>query len=535
MAENKASTAAAAAALRGRSHSKSSFSAAESRKLSLFPATPNRSIPTSRASSIRGFGTPTRAHELRSIQEDDDTSTTTSAMPLRPTALYRRHSSITARRPTFGMARSPSMHLERRGSQSYLRRTQSMYTGGARSVYREMPFRMEENPAFLPASSRPGSMLQTPMLRTLRDPDALGTKRATGYARRFPISLRMNIFGKARTLGRRMSRSLGWSRPSLPQMPVQQVHAEIKHYGSPERASTGYFDIPLEDTSAQSQYADTVIHHRFWENQSYVTTLDNQGSEYTHSSAPDAQSVTTSAPIRMSVAEPSKEPTDRHGVDPRRVYSALMKGLSKRFSSEAPLPDAIAEEPEEPRPSRASNENVRPVGLLGEKGTENRRPLLEIPGRSANTLIIEEEDEDEVSEQQSQQQTPTAGAVKRIRSDDALFSQIAHPHHVWQEEETADTTTADAALAALKNLNISNFASVTDEAAVTAEHYPKMVPLPPDGPVTTTPELPRLGATTREFRTASGKVYEVKLKSENNGEEEEMKALREAGLDPAFL
>ncbi|KAK6359871.1 hypothetical protein TWF696_001000 [Orbilia brochopaga] len=545
MTENRASTAAAAAAIRGMSFH-AGLSPVESRKLSLFPATPNRSIPTSRASSIRFPRTPTRVRELRSIQEDDDISTATSAAPIAPqqNGLYRRHSSISAGRPTIGMARSPSINLGRRGSQSFLRRTQSMYApGAAPSIYNEQPFRIEEKPAFLPASSRPGSIATPPMLRTLRDPDALGTKRPTGYGsrRRFPFSLRINMFEKARSLGYRMSRTLWWSQASLVPMPIQQVHAVTKHYGDPSyTAETSYLDP--EET--QTQYADTVVHHRVWENQSYLTSLDNQGPDYfTCPPVLDGQSAATSAPVRMTVAVPGTEPvqqrgftpfhspTDLNGIDSRRVYSALMKSLSKRLSTEGPLPEAILEEPEEPRPSRASDENVRPLRLSTEKNV--RPPLSELPSLAANMLIIDDEEE-EVPEQQ--EQTPNASnSVKRIRSDDALFSQIATPHQVWRDEQAASANAAatEAVSSGLRNLSISNVDKAEEEPAV--DIYPKIVTLPQDRPVTTTPDPQSFGVSLTHYRTASGRLQENNLKGDNDGEDGKTNSQRGRILDPAFL
>ncbi|KAF3924490.1 hypothetical protein ABW21_db0207851 [Orbilia brochopaga] len=546
MTETMASTAAAAAAIRGLS-ANSGFGPIESRKLSLFPATPGRvrSVPNSRASSIRIPRTPTRAHELRSIQEDpyDDGSTATSAMPisLAPNNLYRRHSTITTSRPTIGMARSPSTNLGRRNSQSYLRRTQSLYTpGAARSVYSEQAFRVEEKAAFLPASSRSGNTAP-PMLRTLRDPDALGTKRATGYARRFPFSLRFHMFDKARSLRYRMSRTLWWSKASVvpmpvSPMPVQRVHAATKHYGDPPyRPRTAYLDP--EET--QTQYDETVIHHRVWENQSYITTLDNQGPDYfTVPPVLDGQIVAASSPVRIGPEKESRQqrgftpfhaPADLNGVDSRRVYSALMKKLSKRFSSEGPLPEVIPEEePEEPRPSRASNENVRPFKLSMD--SSGRLPLLEIP--NFNTLLIEE-DEEEVTQQQ-QEQTPNASnAMKRIRSDDALFSQIATPHQVWRDEEADDTAANDVATG-LRHLSIANVD--TPGAATVMIDIPAKLSLPQDNhAATATPDPQSFGVSLTHFRTASGKLQENTMKGEIDTEDGMTNSQRGRARDPAFL
>ncbi|EWC48127.1 hypothetical protein DRE_02706 [Drechslerella stenobrocha 248] len=546
MAETKASTAAAAAALRGKSSS--NFGPMESpiRKLSLFPATPNRSVPSSRASSIR-FNSPTRAHELRSIREDDDVSTSTIPVSLRrPSSLYRRRSSATPKRPTVGLARSASVNHGRRGSQSYLRRTQSMYAPGA-TAYSERPFRIEEKPAFLPASSRPGSTPSSPMLRTLRDPDSLGTKRVTGYGRRFPLSLRVNIFDKARTLGRRVSRTLRFSRSPVGKVPVQQVHADLKHYGfTAYPNSLGYSD------AGGSRYADTVVHHRVWDSQSYVTTLDNQGpDEFARPPGQDGQSFASASPSRLVVAEPVsaggkepeqrrgftpfRQPADLDGVDSRRVYSALMKSLTKRFSNEGPASEAILEEEEEEesRVRQDSNENPRPSRVSMEKGAENRKPLSEIPPRFANNSLVVEEGE------VSEPSTPVAnGGVKHMRSDDALFSQIAHPHHVWQEEGD-DSTATDGAVAALKELRISPHAAenAADGASESMDHYPKIVLMDHEASGATTGDASILGGATRaQFRTASGKLQENKLKGGSENESEsESGGMNVGTLDPVFL
>ncbi|KAK6504953.1 hypothetical protein TWF481_006886 [Arthrobotrys musiformis] len=517
--ETRGSAAAAAAALRRQSYN-SSFGPMDSRKLSLFPATPSRS--SSRASSIR-YCVPTRASELNPIHQDDSISTRFSR-----SGIYRSHSSastITPQRPTFGVARSASVNMKRRGSQTYLRRTQSLRARGE-PVYTEQPFRIEEKPGFLPASSRPGQRVPAlPMPRTLRDPDALGTKRTSGRGRRFPASLRINFFEKARWLGRRVSQPFRRPKGPFQNVPVQQVHSDTKHYGY--RMSSGYSD------AEGSQYADTVIHHRLWENQSYTTSLDNQEDYFTRAPPSEVDDVSPSAraPVRLPLVEtipeaeepePAREaqrgftpfthPTDLNGVDSRRVYSALMKSLTQKFSNRGTASETIMEEAEpqeeEPRPSRLSNENARPSRVSREKSPEGRKPLFEIAPRANNTIAAVEEEDSAVPP------TPIINiGVKRIRSDDALFSQIAQQHEVWQEEAGGSGGDSDdaVAVAALRQLSISNAVNVEKERE-------------------------DMASQTR-YRTASGKFQENKLKDDEGGELEESEKIQDDhdGMEPVFI
>ncbi|RVD82446.1 uncharacterized protein DFL_006873 [Arthrobotrys flagrans] len=236
--------------------------------------------------------------------------------------------------------------------------------------------------------------------------------------------------------------------------------------------SSGYSD------TEGSQYADTVVHNRLWENQSYVTSLDNQEDYFTRAPLSKVDGVAPSAPIRMTVVEPIPEdeeleptregqrgftpfthPTDLNGVDSRRVYSALMKSLTQKFSNRGPANETIVEETEpqdeeEPRLSRLSNENARPPSprVLMEKSPENRKPLSEIVLRTNNTIaVVEEEEETAVPP------TPIISVgVKWIRSDDAPFNQIAQQHEVWQEEAAVGSRDEAVVVAALRQLNISN-------------------------------------------------------------------------------
>ncbi|KAK6528170.1 hypothetical protein TWF281_009421 [Arthrobotrys megalospora] len=423
------------------------------------------------------------------------------------------------RRPTFGVARSASVNLKRRGSQSYLRRTQSLYARGE-PVYGEQPFRMEEKPAFLPASSRPGRVPALPMPRTLRDPDSLGTKRTPGHGRKFPVSLRINIFEKARWLGRRVSQSFRRSKVPSQNVPVQQVHSDTKHYGlMPYRVSSGYSD------TEGSQYADTVVHNRLWENQSYTTSIDNQDDYFTRPPPSEVDGVAPSVPIRMTVVEPIPEveepeptregqrgftpfthPTDLNGVGSRRVYSALMKSLTQRFSNGRPANETIPEEnepqDEEPRPSRVSNENTRPSSsrVSMEKSPENRKPLSEIAPRMSN---VEEEEEAALPP------TPVINVgVKGIRSDDVLFSHIAQQHEVWQEEAAGGSSDDAVAVAALRQLSISNVEKDKEDLAMAGQ--------------------PRC-------RTASGKLQENKLKDGEGSETDEEGNVKDDGMEPVFI
>ncbi|KAK6500633.1 hypothetical protein TWF506_003401 [Arthrobotrys conoides] len=515
--ETRGSTAAAAAAIRGQnyySQSSSSYGPMGSRKLSLFPATPSRC--SSRASSVR-YGFPTRASELRSIHQDDSGSARFSRS--RVVRTQSSASTITPQRPTFGVARSASINLKRRGSQSYLRRTQSLYERGE-PAYVEQPFRMEEKPGFLPASSRPGRSPALPMPRTLRDPDALGTKKAQGPGRRFPVSLRINLFEKARWLGRRVSQSFRRSMVPIKNVPTQQVHSETKHYGlSSYQQSSGYSD-------EGSQYADTVIHHRFWENQSYTASIDNQEDYFTRAPPSEVDGVSPSTPVRMTAVvepileveepEPVREgqrgftpftqPADLKGVDSRRVYSALMKSLTQKFSNRAPANETIAEESEpqdeEPRPGQPSNENARPPSskVSMEKSPENRKPLCEIVPRTNIDVVEEEEDT-------TAPPTPIINiGVKRIRSDDALFSQIAQQHEVWQEEATGGNNDGAVPVGALRQLSISNVEKEKDDMAGQAR-----------------------------YRTASGKLQENILKDEGGSETDEREKVNDDGMEPVFI
>ncbi|KAF3142970.1 hypothetical protein TWF594_005360 [Orbilia oligospora] len=521
--ETRGSTAAAAAAIRGQSYysqSSSSYGRMGSRRFSFLPVTPSRC--SSRASSVR-YGVPARASELRTIHQDDSGSHRFS----RP-GTFRSHSSISAitpRRPTFGVARSASINPKRRGSQSYLKRNQSLYERGEPD-YVEKPFRMEDKPGFLPASSRPGSSLGLSMPRTLRDPDVVGTARVPVPGRRFPVSLRMNLFDKARWLGRRVSQPFRRSKVPPKNVPTQQVHSETKHYGlTPYQMSSGYAE------TEGSQYAETAVHHRFWENQSYTTGLDNQEDYFTHAPPSEVDGVAPSTPVRMTVAEPIIEveeprpqpgsvregqrgftpfahPTDLGGVDTRRVYSALMKSLAAQFRSQNPVNETIAEETEpqdeEPRPGQPSNENVRPPSskVSTEKSPENRKPLCEIVPRMNNTISVVEEEEDTAAPP-----TPIINiGVKRIRSDDALFSQIAQQHEVWQEEATGGSSNETVAVGALRQLSISNVEKEKEDMTGQAR-----------------------------FRTTSGALQENILKDEEGIETDEHEELKDDGMDPVFI
>ncbi|KAK6345374.1 hypothetical protein TWF718_007291 [Orbilia javanica] len=381
---------------------------------------------------------------------------------------------------------------------------------------------MEEKPGFLPASSRPGRVPALPMPRTLRDPDTFGAKRVAGSGKRFPVSLRINLFEKARWLGRRVSQSFRRPRVSLVQgVPTQQVHSETKHYGlTPYRMPSGYSE------TEGSQYADTVVHNRLWENQSYVTSLDNQEDYFSRASPSASDGVSPSVPIRTAVEtipedeepEPAREgqrgftpftrPTNLNGVDSRRVYSALMKNLTEKFSTRGPANETIEEEAEsqdeEPQPNRPFNENSRPPSsrVPIDKSPENRKPLSEIVPRTNNTItVIEEEDDPGVPP------TPVINitGVKGIRSDDALFSQIAQQHEVWQEEAAGGSSDEAVTVAALRQLSISNV------------------------------EKEKEDMTGQRYRTASGKLQENKVKDGEESETDESEKMKEDGMESVFI
>ncbi|KAF3939774.1 hypothetical protein ABW19_dt0210173 [Dactylella cylindrospora] len=544
MAEAAAS--AAAAALRANRYPPAfSFGPGDStQKLNLFPASPRPSAPVTRASSLR-FASTLRPSELGSIKENYDIRATRAA-PLseRSPNIVRRHSSATTYRPTLGVARSGSAK-GRRGSQTYLRRAQSVYAPGEPG-YKELPFRLEEKHAFLPATSRFGSEIR-PLPRSLRDPDALGTTRPSVPGRKFPETLRPTyLFGRARSLGRRLSQRF-WghrtsARPSIFKLPIQQVHTDIKHFGiTPYGATSDY------SYTEDSQYADTVVHNRIWENQSHITTLDNQGPDYfTRPPIPDTHSVATSIPIRLNVVAPTEigtqppapqsglglfqQPTDLHGVEPRRVYSALMKSLSKRFAAENPVRPTIPEEPSpgENCPAQVSNENARPTRAVTDKAIESRRPLSEIAPRPTNTLMVEEEQPEESN---IQQVTPN-NAVKRIRSDDALFSQIVHPHHIWRDEDMSAENTAIA----MKHLTISTGQARIDEFGSPAVMGPKVARPYYDRSIPATPDMSILGSSSGNCHLSeNGQNNQLSETNECEPEDENLTLERTQTLDPVFL
>ncbi|EPS37802.1 hypothetical protein H072_8464 [Dactylellina haptotyla CBS 200.50] len=534
MSERTGSAAAAAAAIRRQSFN--NLRSLESTKLTSFPGTPIRSTQSSRAPSMR-FGIPTRASELRSIREDDDFMTSTN-YPMRSRVPPRRPASVMSARPTLGVARSASVKHHRRGSQTFLHRTQSMKNPGE-SAYSEQPFQLENKPGFLPASSRPGSMPISPMLRTMRDPDALGTRRPSAFGRhgRLPITLRLSIFEKAKDLGRRVSQTFRGSRRTRPKLPLQQIHSDTKHYGY-----ESYPTVSELSYTEDSHYADTVVYNPIWENNSYVTTLDHQDTEYfPHTPVSDIRSVATDLPARINVIEPTEEapeqthlrgftpfqhPTDLNGVDSRRVYSALMKSLAKRFTTEPPQ-GTIPEEPHDPHTSRVSNENIRPPSLKAsiEKSLETRKPLSEIAPRLTNTVVVEEDPSTEPL-------TPSIIVglkgvnIRNDDPDDSIFSHVENQYNVWQDE-TTDASAADAALAALKQLSISNIENSGEDAALCAAEYAKLVQLYHDRTGTSTPDIQILGPV--------GRLQKNKVKEGGGEVEGETAKMKREAIDPAFL
>ncbi|KAF3903555.1 hypothetical protein AA313_de0202141 [Arthrobotrys entomopaga] len=542
MSERQASTAAAAAAIKRQSFP--TLRAQDSPRISLFPAIPARSIQSSRApsrtSSLRS-GVPTRVSELRSIREHDNITVSTN-YPVRPTGRMRRATSTMSARPTYGVAQSASVNKGRRGSMSYLRRTQSLRLPGE-NIFEQSSAPLERKPSFLPASSRPGSVPAPPMPRTLREPDAFGSKRSSNgrRGRIFHLPLRIGIFSKAKELGRRVSQSFRRPKPSTFGFPIQQVHSENKHYGYEPSQTASEFSYTEE-----SQYTDTVIHNPQWENQnsSYVTTLDQHDTEYFPQMPTPDRSVTTPVPVNTNVEKSSPEaqdknhqkgftpfhsPTNLNGIDSRRVYTALMKSLTKRFT-EAPPQETIPEEPQEPLSGRVvSNENARPSSVKHaiEKSPESRKPLSEIPHRLTNAVIEEEEEEMEV-------ESPTVNvsglkgiSIRPEDPDESIFSHIGHQHNVWQDE----TTEAEAALGALRRLNISNVDNSGEDAAARAAEYSKLISLYQErgNPSTLEDQIGGLRSISGRLQENKGKDGDVSMEIGNsNGKQHE-------AVDSVFL
>ncbi|KAK6542610.1 hypothetical protein TWF694_006554 [Orbilia ellipsospora] len=539
MTERQASAAAAAAAIRRQSFL--SLKAPESPRLSPFPATPSRSIQSSRAPSRTGSfrsGVPARVSELRSIREVENVTTSTN-YPVRLIGRMKRATSTMSARPNYGVARSASVNKIRQGSMSYLRRTQSLILPGENNVFEESSPRLERKPSFMPASCRPGRAPAPPMLRTLRDLDFLGSRRPSAFGRRglrFP-SLRIGIFSKAKELGRRVSQSFRRPRHTPLGFPIQQVHSGNKHYRyEPSQTASDYSYME------ESQCTDTVVHNPVLENRSYVTTLDHHDTEYFPQMPSPDRSVTTAIHVDTSVDEsslepqdksrnrglvPSHPPTDPSEVDSRGVYNDLMKSLTKRFT-EAPPQETVSEEPQEPFPRRVSYENARPSNVKHtiEKSLETRKPLSEIPHRLTNAVIEEEEEVD--------LEAPIVNAngsksilVRAEDPDTSIFSQMGPQHNVWQDE----TTEAEAALAALRRLNLSSMDNSDEGASVHAAEYSKLIRLYQErgNPSTLEDQIGGLRSISGRLQENKGKDGDVNMEVGNSkGKQLEV-------VDPAFL